>query len=86
MPSKTHLAQTHFHSEIMDNFYPDHVNTLCEAGLAPPSSPTMGELWKSQDEKMDIEKEKEPGVNKQKTKMSNFVLRTHVVFLYVSTE
>ena len=28
----------------------------------------MGELWKHQDEKMDIEKEKESGINKKKNR------------------
>ena len=68
-----HLAkltsrESSFHSERVDNVYPNHVNALCEAGLAPPIFLTMGELWKGQDEKTDIEKEKEPGVNKKKNR------------------
>ena len=37
------------HSEGADKVYPDHVNALRKAGLAPPDFPTMGDLWKMQD-------------------------------------
>ena len=47
--------KTSFHSERVDNVYPDHSNALCRAGLAPPIFPTMGELWKGQHEKTDID-------------------------------
>ena len=56
------------HSEGIDKVYPDHVNALRKAGLAPPYFPTMGDLWKMQDEKLDIENEKEPDVNKKKNR------------------
>ena len=44
------------------------MNALRKAGLAPPDFPTMGDLWKMQDEKLEIENEKEPGVKKKKNK------------------
>ena len=34
-----------FHSQRVDNVYPDRVNALREAGLAPPIFQAMGELW-----------------------------------------
>ena len=40
-----------FHSKRLDIVYPDHVNTLCEADLASPIFPEMGEICKNQDEK-----------------------------------
>ena len=58
--------------------------TLCKAGLAPPIFLTMGELWRGQDEKMDIENKKEPEVIKNRG-MSIFVLHAHVNFLHLST-
>ena len=54
------------HSEGVDKVYPDHANALCKAGPAPPNFPTMGDLWKIQDEKLEIDNEKEPDVNKKK--------------------
>ena len=51
-----------------DKIYPDHANSLCEAGLTHTNLPTMGDLWKNQDEKLDIENEKEPDVNKKKNR------------------
>ena len=56
------------HSEGVDKVYPDHANALRKAGLAPPDFPTMGDLWKMQDEKLEIENEKEPDVNKKKNR------------------
>ena len=44
------------HAEAVDNIYPAHTNALCKAGLAPPVFPIMGDLWRNQDEKVDIEK------------------------------
>ena len=44
------------HSEAVDRFYPNHLNALCKAGLAPPNFLTMGDLWSNQDERVDIEK------------------------------
>ena len=32
------------HSEAVDKIYPDHVNALCKAGLAPHSFPKMVDL------------------------------------------
>ena len=39
----------------------------------------------NQDEKMYIENEKEPDVNKKKIEMSTFSLHTHASFLSLST-
>ena len=60
--------KTSLHSEGVDRVYPEHANALCKAVLAPPDSPTMGDLWKMQDEKLEIENEKEPDVKKKKHK------------------
>ena len=54
------------HYEEVEKNYPDHTNALCEAGLAPTNFPTMRYLWKIQDDKIDIDNEKEPDVNKKK--------------------
>ena len=54
------------HSEGVDSIYPNHVNDLRKAGLAPPNFPTMGDLWSKQDEKIYIEKE--PDVSKKKNR------------------
>ena len=37
----------------VDKIYPAHANALRKAGLAPPVSPKMGELWEKQDEKLE---------------------------------
>ena len=64
-PCQIHLK------ENLDSFlggrkiYPDHTNNLCKAVLAPPNFPTMGDLWRKQDERVDIEKE--PDVSKKKS-------------------
>ena len=47
------------HAEAVDKIYPAHVNALRKAGLAPPVFPTMGELWRKQDEKVENEKERD---------------------------
>ena len=60
--------------------YPDYVNAHCNAGIAPPFFPTMGDLNRKQDEKVDNVKERE--VRKE---MSTFMLRTHITFLRLST-
>ena len=52
-------------SERVGNVYPNHVNALHKAGLSPSIFPIMGEVWKCQDERTNIEKEKEPEVNKK---------------------
>ena len=56
------------HSEGVYKVYPDHANALRKAGLAPPDFPTMGYLWKMQDENLETENEKEPDVNKKKNR------------------
>ena len=40
--SKITLHKQSFHSERVDNVYPDDKNALNEAGLAAPTFPTMG--------------------------------------------
>ena len=47
-----------FCSEGVEKIYPNNSNALNKAGFAPPIFPIMGELWKDQDENMDIENEK----------------------------
>ena len=54
------LQKLIFNSERVDNVYPDHVNALREASLAPSNSPTMGELWKGKYDKMDLDNKKLP--------------------------
>ena len=53
-------------AEAVDTIYPAHANALRKAGLAPPVFPTMGYLWRSQDEKVDIEKEQDISVKKNR--------------------
>ena len=54
------------HSEAVDKIYPDHMNALRKAGLAPPNLSTMGDLCRKQDEKVDREKERD--VRKKKNR------------------
>ena len=62
--AKLTSINTSIHSKEVDKIYPEHANALRKAGLVPPISPTMGYLWRKQDEKLDNEKEKE--VSKKK--------------------
>ena len=62
--SKLTSRNPSINSEVVDKIYPNHVNALCKAGLAPPNFPTMGYLWRKQDEKVDMENEL--GVSKKK--------------------
>ena len=48
--------KTSIHFEGVDKIYPDHVNALRKAGLVPPNFLTMGDLWRKQDAKVDMEK------------------------------
>ena len=41
------------HSEDVDKIHPEHANALRKAGLPPTNFPTMGDLWRNQDEKVD---------------------------------
>ena len=50
-------------AEAVDTIYPAHANPLRKAGLAPPVFPTMGYLWRNQDEKVDNEKERDVSKN-----------------------
>ena len=69
---KLTLQKRSLHSEGVDKVYPDHANALRKAGLTPPDFPTMGDLWKMQDEKLETENEKEPDVNKKKNRNAYF--------------
>ena len=57
-----------FRSEEVYKVYPDHANALHKAGLTPPNFLIMGDLWKMQDEKLDIEIEIEPDINKKENR------------------
>ena len=70
------------HSEAVDKIYPDHANTLRKAGLTLPNFLTMGDLRRKQDDKVDMESERD--VRKKKTEKSNFVFRTYITFLRLS--
>ena len=56
------------YSEGEDKVYPYHTKALHKAGLAPPSLLTMGDLWKMQDDKLDIDNGKESDVSLKKHK------------------
>ena len=84
LPAKLTSQNPSPRSEQIDKVYPDHANALREAGPTPPNLPIMGYLWKMQDEKLDIENEKEPDINNKKTEMSTFFLPNHVIFLHLS--
>ena len=71
------------HDEAVDRIYPAHANALRKAGLAPYVFTTRGYLWRNQDEKVEIEKERD--VSEKKTELYTFVLGTHVTFLRQST-
>ena len=55
-------------AEAVDKIYPAHANAnaLRKASLAPPGFPTMGDLWRKQDEKVEAEKERDVSVKKNK--------------------
>ena len=67
-PCETHLAKT------LPSFWggrqslPWPRKHPLQGRLAPPDFPTMGDLWKMQDEKFETENEKEPDVNKKKNR------------------
>ena len=44
------------HSEGVEKIYPDYENALLKAGLVPTYFPTMGDLWRNPDEKVDMKK------------------------------
>ena len=46
----------------------------------------MGELWKGQGEKMDLDKEKCSEVNNKKTEMSIFCILTLFVYIYPQSD
>ena len=52
------------HAEAVDKIYPAHTNALRKVGLVPPVFPTMGYLWRNQDDKVDNEMEQD--VSKKK--------------------
>ena len=53
------------HAEAVDNIYPAHANALRKASLAPPVFSTMGDLCRKQDEKVEIEKERDVSEKKK---------------------
>ena len=53
-------------AEVVDKIYPAHANALRKAGLAPPVFPTIGELWRKQDENVEKEKERNFSVKKNR--------------------
>ena len=53
---KITLHKPNFHSERVDSVYPDHKNALKEAGQKSTIFRTMGEWWKGQDKKTDLDK------------------------------
>ena len=65
--AKITLRKPSFHFEIVENVYPDHVNALHKAGLAPSILPKMGELWKGRDEKWILTRKKTLKSAKRKT-------------------
>ena len=83
--AKLNSRKLSFRSEIVENVYPDHLNALRKVGLAHPIFPTMGELWKGQDEKWILRKKENPESTKRKTGMYIFSLHTHGIFLNIST-
>ena len=58
------LIKPSYYSERVDKIYPNHTNSIHQAGLLPTILSTMGELWKNQDENMDIDNKKGPDVSK----------------------
>ena len=50
----------------VDPIYLAHANALRKAGRAPSVSPTMGELWEKQDEKLEKNKERDVSVKKNR--------------------
>ena len=64
--SKLTSGKPSIHSEGVDKIYPKHANSLRKAGLAPPNFPKIGDLWYKQDEREDIDIEKEPDIRKNK--------------------
>ena len=53
-------------AEAVDTIYPDHVNALRKAGIARTVFPTMGYLWRKQDEKAEKEKERDVSVKRNR--------------------
>ena len=56
--SKLTSRKPYPHSEGVDKVYLDHENALHKAGLVPTNFPKMGDLWKIQDDKLDMKKRK----------------------------
>ena len=62
--SKLTSRKPSIQAEAMDTIYPAHANALRKVGLAPPVLPTIGDLWRKQDEKVDKEKERDVSIKK----------------------
>ena len=80
--AKLTSLKPNFHSKRVYSIYPDHTNALCEAGLEPPISLTMGEWCKNKDEKwiVTIKMTSLPTKIKQKCLFMRLVL---ALFIYV---
>ena len=57
---------TSIHAEAVDKIYPARANALRKEGLAPPVFPTMRDLRRKQDEKVENEKEQDISEKKRK--------------------
>ena len=53
-------------AEAVDKIYSDQMNAFRKAGLAPPVFPTMKDLWRKQDKKVEIEQERDFDGNKNR--------------------
>ena len=71
------------HYAKVDKVYPDHANSLCKAGLAPPNFLTIGDLCKMQDEKLDNDIKREPDVNRKKNRIVYFCFCLITLFSYI---
>ena len=79
--AKITSRKTSIHSERVETINSEHANTLRKAGLAPPYFPTMGDLWRKQDEREDTEKE--PDVSKKKLQKCILLFCILTFFFYV---
>ena len=64
--AKLNSRNPSIHAEAVDKIYPAHANALRKTGLSPPVFLTMEDLWRKQDKKVDIEKEQDVSVKKNR--------------------
>ena len=74
LPRKNHLAQAPFSTQKGGKHITDHENTLHGLGLAPSISLKIGELWKVQDERTDLDKENDLDAKKKKSRNLYFCI------------